>query len=163
MFRTITVAGALVIAGILAVVAVIFGQQASQNEQQAIAEAEQRATAQANAEQEREIAQQQREEAESIIRAIPDRAHTVALTREGAQPDSRVFAQRVGRWREAARDVAFVVGGAYGLDGRILKQAAERISLSSMTFPHEVARLLLLEQLYRGNTILRGEPYHKGA
>ena len=103
------------------------------------------------------------EEAEGLLRAIPDRAHTVALTRDASQPDSRAFAQRLGRWREEARDVAFVVGGAYGLHERVLQRASERISLSSMTFPHEMARLLLLEQLYRGNTILRGEPYHKGA
>jgi 23S rRNA (pseudouridine1915-N3)-methyltransferase len=103
------------------------------------------------------------EEAENLLRAIPDSAHAVALTRDGSQPDSRAFAKRMGRWREEARDVAFVVGGAYGLHDRVLQRASERISLSSMTFPHEIARLLLLEQLYRGNTILRGEPYHKGA
>lgn len=105
----------------------------------------------------------QQEEAEGLLRVIPDRAHTVALTRDAPQPDSRAFAQRMGRWREEARDVVFVVGGAYGLHDRVLQRASERISLSSMTFPHEIARLLLLEQLYRGNTILRGEPYHKGA
>lgn len=103
------------------------------------------------------------EEAEGLLRALPDRAHTVALTREAAQADSRAFSQRVGRWQEEARDVAFVVGGAYGLHERVLERASERLSLSSMTFPHEIARLLLLEQFYRGNTILRGEPYHKGA
>jgi 23S rRNA (pseudouridine1915-N3)-methyltransferase len=101
-------------------------------------------------------------EADGLLRAIPSRAHMVALTRTGGALGSREFAEAMGQWRENARDVAFVIGGAYGLHPRVLDRAAERLSLSPMTLPHEIARLVLLEQLYRGNTILRGEPYHKG-
>ena len=59
--------------------------------------------------------------------------------------------------------VSFVLGGAFGLSPRVLERAERRISLSPMTLPHEMARLVLAEQLYRAGTILRGEPYHKGA
>ena len=76
--------------------------------------------------------------------------------------DSRAFAAALDRWRQAGRDLAFVVGGAYGLDESLQQQCDEIIRLSDMTLPHELARLVLLEQIYRGNTILKGEPYHKG-
>jgi 23S rRNA (pseudouridine1915-N3)-methyltransferase len=61
----------------------------------------------------------------------------------------------------AGRDVAFVIGGAYGLSAAVRDAAAKRLSLSRFTFPHELARLVLAEQLYRAGTIVRGEPYHK--
>jgi 23S rRNA (pseudouridine1915-N3)-methyltransferase len=103
-----------------------------------------------------------RREAEALMRAIPDDSKVVALTRQGTAPASRDFAVRLGRWREQALNVAFVVGGAHGLDESVIARSEEQLSLSPMTLPHEVARLLLLEQIYRGHTILRGEPYHKG-
>ena len=65
------------------------------------------------------------------------------------------------RARDAARDVAFVVGGAYGLDDAVRRTAARSIQLAPWTLPHELARLVLAEQLYRAGTIARGEPYHK--
>jgi len=58
--------------------------------------------------------------------------------------------------------VAFVIGGAFGLDESVLRKARTRLSLSDLTLPHEMARLVLAEQLYRAGTIIRGEPYHKG-
>jgi 23S rRNA (pseudouridine1915-N3)-methyltransferase len=63
--------------------------------------------------------------------------------------------------REAAADVAFVIGGAFGLADALAQRATARISLSPWTLPHELARLVLAEQLYRAGTIVRGEPYHK--
>jgi 23S rRNA (pseudouridine1915-N3)-methyltransferase len=95
------------------------------------------------------------------MRAIPDDARVVALTRQGTMPASRDFARRLGHWQERALDIAFVVGGANGLDRSVIERSEEQLSLSPMTLPHEVARLVLLEQIYRGHTILRGEPYHK--
>jgi 23S rRNA (pseudouridine1915-N3)-methyltransferase len=86
----------------------------------------------------------------------------VALTRGGRAPTSEQFARQVGRWREEARDVAFLLGGAYGLADALIEGAATTLSLSPLTLPHELARLVLLEQLYRAGTIQRGEPYHKG-
>lgn len=73
--------------------------------------------------------------------------------------------EELSRWmqaaREAARDVAFVIGGAHGISDALRERAELRLSLSALTFPHELARLVLVEQLYRAGTIVRGEPYHK--
>src|SRR5947209_7585680 len=66
-------------------------------------------------------------------------------------------------WPREARDVAFVIGGATGLDPAVFDRCDGRLSLSTWTLPHELARLVLLEQIYRAGTILRGEPYHKGS
>jgi 23S rRNA (pseudouridine1915-N3)-methyltransferase len=63
----------------------------------------------------------------------------------------------------ASPGVAFVLGGAFGLSDQVLERAQRRLSLSDLTLPHELARLVLTEQLYRAGTLLRGEPYHKGA
>jgi 23S rRNA (pseudouridine1915-N3)-methyltransferase len=74
---------------------------------------------------------------------------------------SRAFASYLQDHATHARDLSFVIGGAFGLGQKVLARARQ-LTLSAMTFPHEVARLLLAEQLYRAGTILRGEPYHKG-
>ena len=104
----------------------------------------------------------QRIEGERVQRATPTGALRVALTRVGRAHTSDQFARLVGRWREGARDVAFLLGGAHGLPDGLVQHADAALSLSSLTLPHELARLVLLEQLYRAGTILRGEPYHKG-
>ncbi|MFC1639598.1 23S rRNA (pseudouridine(1915)-N(3))-methyltransferase RlmH [Gemmatimonadota bacterium] len=102
------------------------------------------------------------EEGRALLKAIPASAQVVALTRVGKAETSLQFAGRLREWRDRGLDVAFVIGGAHGLDEELLKRANHRLSLSSWTLPHELARLTLLEQLYRACTILRGEPYHKG-
>ncbi len=71
------------------------------------------------------------------------------------------FAEWMQRQRELARDVAFVIGGAFGLDARVRAGALSALSLAPWTLPHEMARLVLAEQLYRAGTIVRREPYHK--
>lgn len=88
-------------------------------------------------------------------------ATLVACDERGAAMTSPAFAAFLQREREAARDVAFVIGGAYGLDPALLARARQRILLAPFTLPHELARLVLAEQLYRAGTIVRGEPYHK--
>jgi 23S rRNA (pseudouridine1915-N3)-methyltransferase len=86
----------------------------------------------------------------------------VACTEDGERMTSVEFARWLQSEREAARrDVAFVIGGAYGLGGPVLGAATRRLSLAPWTLPHELARLVLAEQLYRAGTIVRGEPYHK--
>ena len=103
-------------------------------------------------------------EAERILARIPEAFTLVALTRAGKGMASRELARLLES--EAVRSsagVAFVLGGAFGLSPRILEQARHRWSLSALTLPHEMARLVLAEQLYRAGTIVRGEPYHKGA
>jgi 23S rRNA (pseudouridine1915-N3)-methyltransferase len=101
-------------------------------------------------------------EADRLRAACPAGAFLVALTRTGRVRTSEQFAEQVGRWRESPREVAVLIGGAWGLADALIAEADTTLSLSTMTLPHELARLVLLEQLYRAGTILRGEPYHKG-
>jgi 23S rRNA (pseudouridine1915-N3)-methyltransferase len=103
-----------------------------------------------------------KKEGEALAKALPQGIHTVALTRTGRSISSTGLAERLRTWRDGNTDVAFVIGGAHGLGPTLVEAAHETLSLSVMTFPHELARLALLEQLYRACTILRGEPYHKG-
>jgi 23S rRNA (pseudouridine1915-N3)-methyltransferase len=101
------------------------------------------------------------EEAEALLARIGPRERVVALDERGEERTSVEFAARVRRWIEGGQDVALVIGGSDGLAEALLARAAERISLSRMTLAHRLARLVLVEQLYRAMTILRGEPYHK--
>ena len=92
-----------------------------------------------------------------VARRLPDRAHVVLLDVGGRTYDSPGFARWLEDRRQAGRDVCFVIGGAFGLE---LPQAQERLSSGPRTFPHQLARVLLLEQLFRAHKILAGEPYH---
>ena len=103
-------------------------------------------------------------EAQRILARLPEGFTVVALTRSGKGMGSRELASVLES--EAVRSspgVAFVLGGAFGLSADVLARAQRRLSLSHLTLPHEMARLVLVEQLYRAGTLLRGEPYHKGA
>lgn len=101
-------------------------------------------------------------EAQALLKSVGASDTVVALTRLGETVSSEDLAQRLGRWQVGARDVSLVVGGAHGLGDDLLARADATLSLSALTLPHELARLVVLEQLYRACTILRGEPYHKG-
>ena len=101
-------------------------------------------------------------EAERILARVGDDVDVVALTRDGTPLGSRGLSSYLSELALHSRDVAFVIGGAWGLGEPVLRCAARTLALSSMTLPHEAARLVLAEQLYRAGTILRGEPYHKG-
>jgi 23S rRNA (pseudouridine1915-N3)-methyltransferase len=96
-------------------------------------------------------------EDQDIERRIPDRSYVVLLDREGRELDSVAFAKWLDERRLAARDVCFVIGGP---DGTSLEQVDERLSFGAITLPHQLARVVLLEQLYRGHKILAREPYH---
>jgi 23S rRNA (pseudouridine1915-N3)-methyltransferase len=102
------------------------------------------------------------EEAKRLEGVIPPGATVVALTREGAGWSSRDLAAQLQRWRIAARPVGFLIGGSNGLAPSLLGSARSRWSLGPLTLPHELARVIVLEQLYRAFTILGGAPYHKG-
>lgn len=102
------------------------------------------------------------EEGDDVLRLIPDGAYVVALDIEGRQHSSEQFAEKLERLGVEGRgSVAFLIGGSHGLSEQVLRRADERLSLGAMTFPHNIARILLLEQLYRAFRIIRGEPYHK--
>jgi len=96
----------------------------------------------------------------SIEKRLPSGSHVVALDVGGKAMSSEAFARWLGaRTSEGKGKVTFLIGGADGLPAAIVQRAHERLSLSAMTLPHRLARLLLAEQLYRAVTILRGEPY----
>ena len=97
-------------------------------------------------------------EDEAVRRRVPERALTVLLDAGGRELDSEAFAGWLEERRQDGREVAFVIGGAFGAPE--LERVDMRLSLGPMTLPHQLARVVLLEQLYRGHRILAGEPYH---
>jgi 23S rRNA (pseudouridine1915-N3)-methyltransferase len=101
------------------------------------------------------------EEAASLLARVAARDRVVALDERGRAATSEELARRLGGWLRDGRDVVLVVGGSDGLGQAVRERADEALSLSRMTLAHRLARLVLLEQLYRAFTILRGEPYHK--
>ena len=96
-------------------------------------------------------------EDEHVGRRIPDRAFVSLLSVGGEEFDSVGFSRFLEQRRQSARDLCFVIGGPFGLE---LDDVDHRFSLGSLTLPHQLARVVLLEQLYRGHKILAGEPYH---
>ena len=106
---------------------------------------------------EREIAQALSREAAEIEKAVPKAAYTVALCAEGRSLSSEELAREL----EGRPKLCFIVGGSFGLDERVKKAADMRLSMSRMTFPHHLARVMLAEQVYRAFTIINGGRYHK--
>ena len=102
------------------------------------------------------------EEREGTVTRIPEDARVIALTARGEGWSSSQLAELVGRWEMEGRDVTFVIGDAEGLPADVLDRAERRWSLGPLTLPHEIARVVLYEQLYRAHTIRRGEKYHRG-
>lgn len=102
-----------------------------------------------------------RREGERLLERCPASTHVVACDERGTLMDSRRFATFLQDARERAQDVAFVIGGAHGLDDTVRARARTTLAFCSWTLPHELARLVLAEQIYRAGTIVRGEPYHK--
>lgn len=100
-------------------------------------------------------------EAERLAAKLPAAAQVVACEQSGSMMTSEAFAVWLQRRREEARDLAFVIGGAFGLGDPVRSRATVSLSLAPWTLPHDLARLMLAEQLYRCGTILRREPYHK--
>ncbi|MBN1528875.1 MAG: 23S rRNA (pseudouridine(1915)-N(3))-methyltransferase RlmH [Thermoleophilaceae bacterium] len=95
-------------------------------------------------------------EDEKVAPRIPERAHVVLLDKDGDELDSVGFSEWLEQRRHEGRDLCFVIGGPRGLD----IDADTRLSLGRMTLPHQLARVVLLEQLYRAHKILAREPYH---
>jgi 23S rRNA (pseudouridine1915-N3)-methyltransferase len=100
-------------------------------------------------------------EGEQILKNLTETDELVLLDERGAQLTSEDFALRVERWSvRGVKKIVFAVGGAYGFSDALYKRANEKISLSRMTFSHQMVRVIFLEQLYRAFTIIKGEPYH---
>ena len=96
-------------------------------------------------------------EDDHVNRRIPERAFVSLLDRDGQQLDSVAFSEFLEARRQSGRDLCFVVGGPFGLE---LEDVDHRLSLGLITLPHQLARVVLLEQVYRAHKILAGEPYH---
>lgn len=96
-------------------------------------------------------------EDDHVARRIPERVFVSLLEREGDELDSVAFSRWLEERRQSALDLCFVIGGPFGLD---LDHVDHRMSLGRITLPHQLARVVLLEQLFRGHKILAGEPYH---
>lgn len=101
------------------------------------------------------------EEGEALLSKLGPRDVLMALDERGKSLSSVQLAQWVQQQQQSGRDVACVIGGDEGLSDAVKQRAALTLSLSAMTLPHRLARLVLMEQLYRAFTIIRGEPYHK--
>lgn len=103
------------------------------------------------------------EEAKLLEGALPSGSLLVALDERGKSIGSEAFAALIGRWRDDGRQsVGFVIGGADGLDPALVSRADMVLSFSPLTWPHQLVRIMLAEQLYRTTTILSGHPYHRG-
>lgn len=111
---------------------------------------------------EAEMLQVKKKEGERILAKVPTDAHVIALAIEGKQKSSEELANTIDKLGTYGKSkVTFIIGGSLGLSDEVLKRADEKLSFSKMTFPHQLMRLILVEQVYRAFRINRGEPYHK--
>ena len=101
-------------------------------------------------------------EGRALVDALDARAHVVALDERGTLHDTAGVAARLAAWQGLGKPVELVVGGPDGLDGAVRERADETWSLSPLTFPHPLVRVLVLEQLYRAESLAAGHPYHRG-
>ena len=100
-------------------------------------------------------------EAVRLRAALPPRCRRIILDERGADLTTRELAERLTRWAGEGDDVAFVIGGPYGLDPDIKQEATETVRLSSLTLPHGLARVILAEALYRAVSLMKNHPYHR--
>jgi len=107
----------------------------------------------------REVTARVKEEGEALLRRVPKGSTLVALDPAGEELDSPGFGRMLGMLKDRGQRPVFLIGGAHGLDGRVLEAAHRRVSLSRMTLPHELAAVVLLEQIYRASALYAGKPY----
>lgn len=101
------------------------------------------------------------DEGAAVLAAMPRDSHVVVLDGRGKPWSSEGLAQQLGNWRMSGRDLSFVIGGPDGHADPVLEHADQRWSLGPLTLPHMLVRLVLIEQLYRANSLLKGHPYHR--
>ncbi len=109
----------------------------------------------------REAPRRMLEESIALATVIPKDAATVLLDPRGEPVDSNAFAGQLRTWNDAARDIVFVIGGPDGLAPTLTDRATLRLAFGALTWPHQLVRIMLLEQIYRATTILVGHPYHR--
>ncbi|MGO9360207.1 MAG: 23S rRNA (pseudouridine(1915)-N(3))-methyltransferase RlmH [Xanthobacteraceae bacterium] len=110
----------------------------------------------------RDAATRMAEEATAIAAAVPEKSVVVTLDERGKSLESSAFAQKLAQWRdEQTATLVFVIGGADGLSPELRRKASLSLAFGAATWPHQMVRVMLLEQLYRATTILTGHPYHR--
>jgi 23S rRNA (pseudouridine1915-N3)-methyltransferase len=102
-----------------------------------------------------------RRESEMFLSALKPDEFIIALDQDGTVPDSPELARLLAGWTERSKKLAFVIGGAEGLDASVLARAGAKLSLGRLTWPHMLVRPMLAEQIYRAQMILTGHPYHR--
>lgn len=103
-----------------------------------------------------------KKEGDRILSKIPQNCHVIVLAIEGKQLSSEGLAEKIETLMiDGTNDICFVIGGSLGLSQDVIDRSNFKLSFSKMTFPHQMMRLILLEQVYRGFRIMKGEPYHK--
>lgn len=100
-------------------------------------------------------------ETEIIIKKIPQNSEIISLCIEGKELSSTEFSQKIESLQNMGKNITFIIGSSYGLSSKIKQLSNLKLSLSKMTFPHQLFRVLLLEQIYRGFKIIEGSSYHK--
>ena len=111
---------------------------------------------------EKELIQVKQKEGERILQKIKQTEYVIALDLQGVQWSSEQLAKEMDKLATSGKSsIAFVIGGSNGLSEEVLKRANKKLSFSNMTFPHQLTKLILMEQVYRAFKILRNEPYHK--
>ncbi len=108
-----------------------------------------------------DVATSKRKESELILKALPDHVEVIALDERGKPWSTKELSAQLQGWKNNGRDVFLLVGGPDGLDQQCLELASKRWSLSNLTFPHPLVRILVAEQLYRAQSILNNHPYHR--
>jgi 23S rRNA (pseudouridine1915-N3)-methyltransferase len=107
------------------------------------------------------VAQIKMKEGEALLSKCNDSDYLILLDDKGKQYSSEAFAQQMERYLQmSVKRIVFIIGGAYGFSEEVYQRASTKISLSAMTFSHQMVRLIFVEQLYRAMTILKNEPYH---
>ena len=100
-------------------------------------------------------------EGELLLASVPNGAHVIALDEQGKQHSTKSLAARLEFFKESSRTVALLIGGADGLSEQVLTDCNERWSLSALTFPHALVRVIVAEQIYRADSLLKKHPYHR--
>lgn len=100
-------------------------------------------------------------EADILLAAIPEKSHVIALDNRGVSWSTKQLAEQLERWQEQAKPLVLLIGGADGLHARCRERADQLWSLSPLTFPHPLVRVIVLEQLYRAQSMLDNHPYHR--
>ncbi|HWO95638.1 MAG TPA: 23S rRNA (pseudouridine(1915)-N(3))-methyltransferase RlmH [Bacillus sp. (in: firmicutes)] len=111
---------------------------------------------------EQEMEQVKQAEGDRILAKIPQDAHVIAMAIEGKMKSSEELARGLDQLATYGKSkVAFIIGGSLGLSSHVMKRANEKLSFGKITYPHQLMKLVLVEQIYRAFRIIRGEPYHK--